>query len=112
MDGYKKLEIPPTGLDYKENFENIQSNESLKKQEKFFSNFSKQLNSLNTEKLSADEKMRFAQLNYETSLNLERITLEKNWNKNGRKIPEGGLHQANTARIIPERGDLKCAICF
>lgn len=92
VEGYKKLEIPETGLDYKINFENIQNNESLKKQEKFFRDQGKQLGSLNTEKLTFDEKIRLAQLNYEIVINLERITLEKNWNKNGRKIPEGGLH--------------------
>src|ERR1700751_973667 len=92
MEEYKKLEIPSTELDYRINFKNIQEKESLKKQEKFFSDFNKQLNSFTPEKLNADEKIRFAQLKYETTINLERITLEKNWNKNGRKIPENGLH--------------------
>jgi uncharacterized protein (DUF885 family) len=90
--GYKKLEIPPTELSYAGNFENIKENESLKQQGKFFENFGKKINSIQSDKFNPDEKIRFGQLKYEIAINTERVALEKKWNSEGRKIPKHGLH--------------------
>jgi len=89
---YKALEIPATGLDYKNNFGNIQNKEQLEKQQLFFVSQGKILQQVEEKNLNAEEKLRYKQLNYEIVMNLERIALEKNWNDEGRKIPENGLH--------------------
>jgi uncharacterized protein (DUF885 family) len=89
---YNELGIPETGLSYKENFSNIKNKDELQKQEIFFTGFSKQVNKFDTKKLNAEQKLRFGQLTYEIAMNLERITLEKKWNEEGRKIPDNGLH--------------------
>ncbi|MBC7861768.1 MAG: DUF885 domain-containing protein [Bacteroidia bacterium] len=91
LKGYQALDIPATGLDYKENFASIKNAEELKKQEVFFTGIRTKLDTKNKQEFSKEEALRFKQLNYETSMNLERIELEKKWNEAGRKIPEGGL---------------------
>lgn len=90
--GFSDLGIPPTELDYKANFSNIQDISGLKKQEEFFSSFQKKAVALKPNTYNDNEHLRYAQLNYEINMNLERIALEKKWNEEGRKIPEGGLH--------------------
>ncbi|HWY10788.1 MAG TPA: DUF885 domain-containing protein [Bacteroidia bacterium] len=89
---HEHLSFSETVLDYKVNFSNIKNNEELAKQEIFFINFLQKLRSVSTKQLDLHELIRYSQLNYECNLNLERIALEKKWNDEGRKIPEGGLH--------------------
>jgi uncharacterized protein (DUF885 family) len=92
VNRYESLLIPETQLDYKLNFENIKPNDHLKKQEEFFTSFSKKLSSFDNKSLDAEQSLRYQQLNYEVAINLERIGLEKKWNAEGRKIPTDGLH--------------------
>jgi uncharacterized protein (DUF885 family) len=92
IKGYDELSIPATELDYKSNFNNIPGNEALAGQEDFFRSCSKKLELVNKKDLNKEELLRYAQLSYELSLNMERIALEKKWNDEGRKVPEDGLH--------------------
>jgi uncharacterized protein (DUF885 family) len=92
MEGYRKLELAPASLDYKTNFENIKNSSGLRQQEEFFQSFQKKLEGIKAGVLNASEKIRYAQLMYETNLNLERVKLEKQWNSEGRHIPPDGLH--------------------
>lgn len=87
-----RLNLAEVGLDYKVNFSNIKNNGELEKQELFFKGYQDKIKSISKEKLNLHELIRLSQLIYDCNLNLERIVLEKNWNTDGRKIPQGGLH--------------------
>jgi uncharacterized protein (DUF885 family) len=89
---HSRLNLAEVGLDYKANFSNIKNNEELSKQELFFKNYQGKIKPILKENLNLHELIRLSQINYECSLNLERIALEKKWNNAGRKIPEGGLY--------------------
>lgn len=92
IKGYEKLGIAPTELDYKTNFKNIKSIKEVLQQQTFFIDFEKQLAKVNVKKLSAQEKFRYKQLQYEVSHNIQRTALEKKWNEEGRNIPADGLN--------------------
>lgn len=93
LAGYQKLGIPNTELDYKANFANIKPNESLKHQEKFFSDYSTRLSGIDSASLNREDKIKYKHLAFELNLNLERIALEKKWNEN-KTVPINGLYSA------------------
>lgn len=92
VKNYQHLNLAEIGLDYKTNFSLTKNNEELSKEELFFKNYLGKLKPVIKEKLNLHELIRLSQLNYECNLNLERIALQKKWNNDGRKIPQGGLH--------------------
>jgi len=90
--GYKELSIPETAFDYHDYFNNIPGTEQLQKQEIFFKNQADRLSAINKGGLSNEEKLYYEHLHYEIDINLDRISLEKQWVQAGRKIPEGGIY--------------------
>jgi uncharacterized protein (DUF885 family) len=99
IKGYNELDIPAIDLDYKVNFSTITNTDELKKQETFFLDYSKQLTKLDIKKLKSEEQLRYRQLTYEISMNMERIDLEKKWSAEGRKIPDNGLHGMSNYKV-------------
>ena len=98
MDGYDALDIPSTDLDYKVNFAKIKNAKELEEQELFFVEYFNKIILQDVKKLSQEEKLRFAQLKYEVTINLRRIELEKKWDTEGRIIPQNGLHSMHDYR--------------
>lgn len=92
------LNLAEVELDYKVNFSNIKNQEELERQRLFFEDYRKKTNSVLKESLNSNELIRLAEIKYECDLNLERISLEKNWNDNGRKVPEGGLFSMENSK--------------
>jgi uncharacterized protein (DUF885 family) len=90
--GYSSLSIPQTDLDYSVNFSNIAADPVLNAQEVFFQDYKKRIKEIDFTKLDTENKIRFKQLYYEISENLERIYLEKKWNATSKIIPSNGLH--------------------
>lgn len=91
------FDIPPTQLDYKVNFSNIKSNESLTKQESFFTSYSNKFSKIDTTGFNQESKIQFAHALYEIQLNLERILLEKKWNET-KTTPQGGLYSMSNGK--------------
>jgi uncharacterized protein (DUF885 family) len=89
---YDELGIPATELSYKANFKNVPQPADLEKQEAFMKKYSAVLERIGSKKLTPANKIRYKQLKYEMAHHQERIALEKKWNKNGRMIPDSGLH--------------------
>jgi uncharacterized protein (DUF885 family) len=96
--GYLQLHIPEVEYDYRNYFTSIPSEIALEQQEQFFREQSSRLNRIDQSKLSTTETTEYEHLLYELSFNLYRIELEKNWVKEGRNIPEGGLSQMKDHR--------------
>lgn len=74
---FQKLKIPPFELGYVQNIEQIQNKDSLIVQEKYFQSIQKSLKKTDYKALLKNEKLDFEIIQYETTLNLERIGLEK-----------------------------------
>ncbi len=89
---YLKLNIPGTQYDYREYFSTIPSVENIEYQEDFFNREKSALNRFQRAKLDISEQIIFDHLRFEIDFNLQRISLEKSWIRDGRKIPQSGLH--------------------
>ena len=90
--GYKTLHLPQLELSYVSGFQNIQSADSVKMQFDFFNSIKGQLPDYNIKELSPSQKLDYQLINYETSLNLQRIALEQQWVKNPPvKVPANGI---------------------
>ncbi|MCE3227575.1 MAG: hypothetical protein K0S32_2126 [Bacteroidetes bacterium] len=89
MKEYETLNIPDTDLDYTVNFSRIQSVTELEKQEKFFQKYKNDLSRIDFLILNAEQKIKHKHLAYQVARNLERISLEKNWNGNKITSPKG-----------------------
>ena len=106
MKEYETLNIPDTDLDYTVNFSRIQSVTELEKQEKFFQKYKNDLSRIDFLILNAEQKIKHKHLAYQVARNLERISLEKNWNGNKITSPKGlfGLpHGKKMVRISQEQ---------
>ena len=79
IDEYKALDIPVWQLSYQENFENIQSPDSIKFQEALFEDLRLQLTNLDEKQLAEQQQLEWKFLEYFLALNQERIALEKEW---------------------------------
>jgi uncharacterized protein (DUF885 family) len=92
INGYTKLNIPDMEYDYHDYFKSIPDADALSRQEVFFA---EQEQKLKTIKANKQQKLDYDHIAYEINFNRERTRLEKQWVNDGRKIPEGGLHQLN-----------------
>lgn len=95
---YARLQIPQTALDYRENFENTPSADSLLIQEKFFIAGINQVKRYKKNLRNQEDSILFRHMEFECRQNLERIRLQKRWQRSGKKIPVGGLYQMNDGR--------------
>jgi uncharacterized protein (DUF885 family) len=82
VKGYNALNLPQLELGYVAGFEHIGSLESVQRQEDFFKAIKLQLVSFKPNDLTPGQKTDYQLISYETTLNLERIALEKKWFKN------------------------------
>jgi uncharacterized protein (DUF885 family) len=90
---YEHLHIPGFTFDYREYFSSIPSGENLVLQHDFFDKKKEELKSYDRSKLDRKQRAIYDNLAYEIEFNLQRILLEKDWVRDGRKIPAGGLHE-------------------
>lgn len=93
--GYRMLNIPDFNYDYREYLNSIPSVENLRKQEVFFSIQNEKINKINYEKLNLSDKIQYDHILYQIGFNLERISLEMKWVKEGRKLVAGGVTALN-----------------
>lgn len=90
---YERLHVPGFNFDYRDYFSSIASGEDLVAQEKFFDKKKEELRTYNRQKLDNKQRIIYDNLVYEIEFNFQRIRLEKEWVRDGRKIPVGGLHE-------------------
>lgn len=74
---YKNLNLSQLQIGYVENLKSIKSIDSIIDQENLFKSLQKSLTQIDSEELSEKERLDYNLLQYETKLNLERISLEK-----------------------------------
>ena len=93
VSGYKALHLPQFSLGFVQNLQSIQPIDSVRLQQAFFEQIKLQLKSFNPAQLTAPQQQDYEQITYETALNLERITLEKEWLMQANHQPgDGGLY--------------------
>ena len=72
---YKNLNLSQLQIGYVENLKSIKSIDSIIDQENLFKSLQKSLTQIDSEELSEKERLDYNLLQYETKLNLERISL-------------------------------------
>ena len=79
LETYSSLEIPNLQVNYVQNLKAIKSTESIKSQEAFFKNVRGELSRINKNDLNEYQRLDYDIMVYEVGLNLERLSLEKEW---------------------------------
>jgi len=79
VTGYQLLHIPDLELSYVDGLKHIGTAKEIDKQVSFFSNIKSGLNVYQVNKLTHSQQQDYLQIAYETDLNLNRLTLEKQW---------------------------------
>ncbi|WP_298902937.1 DUF885 domain-containing protein [uncultured Psychroserpens sp.] len=79
LETYLGLGIPNLQVNYVQNLNAIKSAESIKSQEAFFKNVKHQLSNINKNDLNKYQRLDYDIMIYEVGLNLERLSLEKEW---------------------------------
>ncbi len=95
---YEQLNIPNLELSYNHNLNAIDSLKDLERQEAFFLEYNSQLKSLNAQNLTKKEQVTKAVLDYEIQLNLERISLEKQWKTENYTIKGSKLYEEDLGK--------------
>jgi uncharacterized protein (DUF885 family) len=93
VKGYKALKIPQLELSYVTMLKPIKSADEIQKQIAFFESIKSKQKTYTLKNLSNSQKQDYELIAYETGMNLERLSLEKQWEVNKPKeISEGGLY--------------------
>jgi len=79
VKNYIALQIPYHQANYVQNLKSIKPIENIIQQEIFFKTVEKQLTNVDARNLNEYERLDYHLMNYEVELNLERISLEKQW---------------------------------
>jgi uncharacterized protein (DUF885 family) len=92
VGSYKILKIPDLELSYVNGLKNIGDADRVQKQLDFFNYVNSQLPKFHSVQLTASQKIDFELIKYETTLNLQRLALEQQWNSNKpAEIPTTGI---------------------
>ena len=81
VEGYTTLQIPYLQIDYIQNLQTIKDVNQVNKQERFFQEFKNKLTIVDLNTLSEYQKLDFYIMTYEIEINLERLLLEKYWDR-------------------------------
>lgn len=97
VEGYESLEVLPLQMSYVGNLNGIKTKAEVTTQEEFFNTIKDGLTQFDPNRLEKQEWLDYQIIQYETSLNLERIALEKEWIANKASAPDdsGIFHQTN-----------------
>ena len=96
---FKNLNLSPLELGYVQNIERLQSRDSILIQEQFFKSIQKSLRKTDFKAIPKNEKLDFAIIQYQTILNLERISLEKKWTESGKdSVSTNGLSTVSNGK--------------
>ncbi len=79
IKNYIALQIPYHQANYVQNLKSIKPIENIIQQEVFFKTVAKQLTNVDVKNLNEYQQLDYHIMNYEVALNLERISLEKQW---------------------------------
>jgi uncharacterized protein (DUF885 family) len=77
--GYQALPIPKLAQGYIDDLHEIEPKDTIKKEIIFFNSIKDQLRQYNVSTLSANQRQDYLQINFETTMNLERLELETRW---------------------------------
>jgi uncharacterized protein (DUF885 family) len=97
-NGIQQLNLPSLTYDYRDYFSTITTEEKLEIQEDFFKTQYIKLSAFTIPELAFKDQLIAEHILYEINFNLDRISLEKNWVRNGRLIPSGGLYKLENSR--------------
>jgi uncharacterized protein (DUF885 family) len=86
LNNVQALQLPTIQLSYVDNIKSIKSSQQLNTQQRTLESIQDQLTTISYSDLPKLQKRDFDLLQYEISLNLERITLEKKWLKTSERV--------------------------
>jgi uncharacterized protein (DUF885 family) len=90
--GYNDLHLPQLELSYVSGLEYVGTAADVQKQLAFFTKVKAGLTTYKADQLTSSERVDYQLINYETGLNLERISLEQDWLAHKpATIPTGGI---------------------
>jgi len=93
VKGYSSLKIPATDMSYVTNLKQIGNAADIRKQTTFFESVKSSLKNFSAKNLNESQKADYELIAYETDLNLERLSLEKQWAANPPKeISANGVY--------------------
>ncbi|MES2111962.1 MAG: hypothetical protein V4577_24610, partial [Bacteroidota bacterium] len=93
VKGYSSLKIPATDMNYVTNLKQIGNAADIRKQTTFFESVKSSLKNFSAKNLNESQKADYELIAYETDLNLERLSLEKQWAANPPKeISANGVY--------------------
>jgi uncharacterized protein (DUF885 family) len=99
VDGYKELKITDLSLSYVENFKSIKSAGDVDKQVMFFTHIKQELAIFDPKQLTLVQSTDYQLISYETGINLERLSLEKQWVNSRPVINDKGLNQQVNGKL-------------
>ncbi|HEY6975528.1 MAG TPA: DUF885 domain-containing protein [Chitinophagaceae bacterium] len=79
VTGYRSFNIPGLQLSYSENLRHIPSGRDIQNQIEFFQQVKRNIAGYKNDSLASTERDDLDLIEYETNLNLERLSLEKKW---------------------------------
>ncbi|MDP9081330.1 MAG: DUF885 domain-containing protein [Bacteroidota bacterium] len=82
VKGYTSLKIPQLELSYVTMLKQIKSADEIQKQIAFFESIKSEQKQYNLKDLTTSQKQDYELIAYETGINLERLSLEKQWTAN------------------------------
>src|ERR1700761_1770827 len=92
ITSYQALPIPALQLSYADDLKNIEPKDTIEKEITFFTRIKDGLKNYRPEKLSETEQQDYLQIEYETTINLERLNLELHWlGAHPNKIPDDNI---------------------
>jgi hypothetical protein len=90
---YGALKLPMLGLSYVDNLQKIQDLTGIKRQQKFFEKYRRQLLTIDRSKLDSEKRYQFDTLIYEVNLEFERLRLQSRYKRQAPQnpIPTNGI---------------------
>ena len=99
VDEYKGLKLNDLSLSYVDNLKNIKPVGELEKQVMFFTHVKQELAKFDTKQLSPGQSTDYQLISYETGINLERLSLERQWVNSHAVINDNGLNKQINGKL-------------
>lgn len=79
VKGYTALNIPGLEMSYVDDIKDIKTSDSVNKEIGFFRSVTKEISTFKIDELNLAQQEDYLQIKYECSMNLQRLSLEKEW---------------------------------
>lgn len=99
VEGYKGLKLNDLSLSYVDNLKGIKTAGEIDKQAMFFTHIKQELQKFDPKQLSTSQSTDYQLISYERGINLERLSLERQWVKSQGVINDNGLNKQINGKL-------------